>query len=339
MKAMSSRVFFGRTAGLGLLVVWLGLAAGPAQGAPHAKADKTPFATMAEVLAALGKPDTIVYAERRRWTWANDGRGMIALQYSKPRKRKFLISTSGQVLTGVDYITLPAQAIDPALSARVPQESVADVCRRYGNPDTVWTVFKDWLPRTPLAVQLTFEKAKMRYQFDSDGYALVGFAISDDLAGWHGKNIAEVFHTFGKPDLLTHPDNYSTKFEEGTPNSEVVMIYRRLRDRRWYVLADGTVFAIIESKQESGGVVTPAWDKPKPHHEESIAEWVNRRGRPDRIETITLPGKRGTSIDVVIALTYRGIHQAVCFSDEGYLLDDHGKCPPVQAASRPRTVE
>lgn len=312
---------------LGLLVlVCLGLS-GNAHGAPPAKSTKMPFATMAEVLAALGKPDAIVYASGRR-DFDDINSNVVALIYRKPRKQEFFISPTGIVVPGDGFLPYIVPANGPDRPAARQRETVAEVCKRLGNPDEVWGVPKDWLRDTPMAVQLTFERAKRRYRISKNGYVLDSFEISDDVKGWLGKNVAEVFRNLGKPDMLVPPSFYSRKCEEPckSPAPALVMVYRSFRSRNWYVTADGKVYSIANDKGESIRMPRLYSDVPEPKHGESIADWVNRRGRPDRIEAVPFP-KVDHFGHGIIVLTYRGLDQRFCFSEDGYLLENQGACP------------
>ena len=313
-------------------MAWLGLAAGPANGASRAKSGRAQFATMAEVLKALGKPDSIANVRLDR-LGGYDYLNIIALVYAKPRKQEFFISRTGKVVQEKSSLLYPVRTSGSPRSAVGQRKTVADLCNRFGNPDAVWGAPRDWWGRTPLAVQLTFDAAKKRYQIGGDGYVLATIELSDDVEAWRGRNVADAFRDFGKPDALMHPDNFSAKGEKGTPEPTLVMMYRRFRSRRWFVAADGRVIAIIPNKFESMG--RPEWyaESPEREHGESIADRVNRQGKPDRIEAVALPKGDGFAIRSVFVLTYRRLNQRICFSEEGYLLDDQTACPARPGAA------
>jgi hypothetical protein len=316
----------GRLGTLGtLLVAWLGSAGGTANGAPRPKPDRTRFSTMAEVLKALGKPESIAPAKLYK-DGINDYLS-IALVYAKPHNQKFFISRKGEVLAGKWLLLEPKRTGGSPTAAAGQRDTVADVCKRLGNPDEVWGESHERWGRTPLAVQLTFNAAKRRYEIGGDGYVLAIVQLSDDDLAWRGENVADAFRDFGKPDVLMDPDDFSTKFEEGTPIPTLVMMYLRFRNRRWFVAGDGTVIGIVRNKLET--LEIPLWAPliPEHVHRESIADRVNRLGKPDRIEAVTSPKTDREGNRTVIVLTYRRLDQRVCYSMDGYLLDDQTGCP------------
>jgi hypothetical protein len=105
------------------------------------------------------------------------------------------------------------------------------------------------------------------------------------------------------------------------------MMYLRFRNRRWFVAGDGTVIGIVRNKLET--LEIPLWAPliPEHVHRESIADRVNRLGKPDRIEAVTSPKTDREGNRTVIVLTYRRLDQRVCYSMDGYLLDDQTGCP------------
>jgi len=306
-------------------VAWLGFAGGTANGAPHPKPDRTRFATMAEVLKVLGKPEAI--APAKLYKDGLDDYLNIALVYAKPHNQEFFISRKGEVLDGKWRLLEPKRTGGSPSPAAVQRESLADVCKRLGNPDEVWGADHKWWGRTPLAVQLTFNAAKRRYEIGGDGYVLAIVELSDDDLGWRRESVADAFRDFGKPDALMDPDEFSEKFEEGTPIPTLVMMYERFRNRRWFVAGDGTVIGIVRNKLEMLEIPLWAPEIPEHMHRESIADRVNRLGKPDRIEAVTLPKIDREGNRTVIVLTYRRLDQRVCYSVDGYLLDDQTGCP------------